>query len=164
MIWMMVVVVGVCLSLSVLLVRLVWLTSFTPDVPSEQTVQQCEAALCVFRLLVDPKEEGYLRARLPQPEFRVLQRKRLWLAMRCLILLERNATLLATTGQRAALSGDLDVAERGERLAVGSIQLKVNLLAAEAAVVVKWLFPTSPLLVRVTNLTVQQRAPSLAGR
>ena len=164
MIWMMVVVVGVCLSLSVLLVRLVWLTSFTPDVPSEQTVQQCEAALCVFRLLVDPKEEGYLRATLPQPEFRVLQRKRLWLAMRCLILLDRNATVLATTGQNAALSGDPDAAERGERLAIGSLLLKVNLLAAEAAVVVKWLFPTSPLVVPVTNLTVKQRVPSLAGR
>ena len=162
MIWILV--VGVCLWLSVLLVRLVWLTSFPPAIPPEQTVRQCKAALCVFRLLVDPKEEGYLRATLPQPEFRVLQRKRLWLAMRCLILLDRNATLLASTGQNAALSGDRDVAERGERLAIGSLLLKVNLLGAEAAVVVKWLFPTSPLLVRVNNLTVHQRAPLLTGQ
>src|SRR5882762_10435227 len=162
MIWILV--MGVCLWLFVLLVRLVWLTSFTPAILPEQTVGQCKAALCVFCLLVDPKEEGYLRATLPQPEFRVLQRKRLWLAMRCLILLDRNATLLATTGQNAALSGDPDVAERGERLAIGSLQLKVNLLAAEAAVVAKWLFPTSPLVVPVTNLTVKQRVPSLATR
>lgn len=162
MIWML---VGcVCLSLSVLLVRLVWLSSSTLDSCPEKTVVQSEAALCMFRLLVDPKEEGYLRATLPQPAFRVLQRKRLWLAMRCLILLDRNATFLATTGQKAALSDDLDVAQRGERLAIGSLQLKVNLLAAEGAVLVKWLFPTSPLLVRGPNLTVQQRSPSLAGR
>jgi len=49
-------------------------------------------------------------------------------------------------------------------LAIGSLLLKVNLLGAEAAVVVKWLFPTSPLLVRVTNLTVHERAPLLTGR
>jgi hypothetical protein len=162
MIWMLV--VGVCLSLSVLLVRLVWLTSYRPDTSPKKAVQQCEAALCVFQLLVDRGEEAYLRATLPQPEFRMLQRKRLWLAMRCLILLDRNATLLATTGQKAALSGDPDLAQRGERLATGALQLKVNLLAAEAAVVVKWLFPTSPLLVRVANVTVQQRVASLAGR
>jgi len=94
----------------------------------------------------------------------VLQRKRLWLAMRCLILLDRNATLLATTGQKASLSGDPDVAQRGERLTIGSLQMKVNLLTAEAAVVVKWLFPTSPLVIPVTNLMVKQGVPSLAGR
>ena len=161
---MWVLVVGVSFSLSALLVRLVWLTSHQPAATPERTVQQCVAALCVFRLLVDPREEDYLRSRLPRPEFRVLQRKRLWLAMRCLILLDRNATLLATTGQRASLSGDPDVAQSGERLTIGSLQLKVNLLAAEAAVVVKWLFPTSPLVVPVTNLTVKQRVPALATR
>src|SRR5260370_29773548 len=114
MIWTLV--VGVCLSLSILLVRLVWLSSSTPDSPIEKTVEQCEGGLCVFRLLVDPKEEGYLRETLPQLEFRVLQRKRLWLAMRYLILLDRNATFLATAGQKAAFSDDLDVAQRGERL------------------------------------------------
>ncbi len=161
---MWVLVVGVSLSLSALLVRLVWLTSHRPDTTPEKTVQQCVAALSVFRLLVDPKEEDYLRSRLPRPEFHALQRKRLWLAMRCLILLDRNTTLLATTGQRASLSSDPDVAQRGERLTIGSLQLKVNLLAAEAAVVVKWLFPTSPLAVPVTKLAVKQRVPSLAGR
>ena len=162
MIWMLV--VGVCFLLSVFVIRLVWPTSSTPDAFPQQTMDQCKAALCVFRLLVDPQEEGYLRARLPQLEFRALQRKRLWLAMRCLILLSRHATLLATTGQKAALSGDLDVARSGEKLAIGSLQLKVNLLAVEAAVVMKWLFPASPLLLRVTNLTVPQRIYSLAGR
>ncbi len=162
MIWTLV--VGVCLSLSILLVRLVWLSSFAPDLPFEDTVEQCEAALCVFHLLVDLKEEGYLRATLPPPEFRVLQRKRLWLATRCLILLDRNTAFLVRAGQKAALSDDLDVAQTGERLAIGSLQLKVKLLAAEGAVLVKWLFPASPLLVRITNLRVQHRAPSLAGR
>ena len=162
MIW--VLVVGVSLSLSALLVRLVWLTSYRPDTTPEKTVQQCVAALCVFRLLVDSREEGYLRSRLPRPEFHVLQRKRLWLAMRCLILLDRNATLLATTGQKASLSVDPEVAERGEQLTIGSLQLKVNLLVAEAVVVAKWLFPASPLVVPVTNLTVKQRVPSLARR
>jgi hypothetical protein len=159
--WMLV--VGVSLSLSALVARLICLTSHGPDLASEKTVQQCEAALCVFRLLVDPREEHYLRATLPRLEFHMLQRKRLWLAMRCLILLDRNATLLASTGEKAALSNDSNVAHRGERLAIGSLQLKVNLLTAEAAVVVKWLFPTLPLLIRVTDLTIKQRVCLLAG-
>jgi hypothetical protein len=156
--------VGVSRALSALLVRLVWLHSYRLDTDSEKTVQQCQAALCVFRLLVDAMEEAYLRATLPRLEFHALQRKRLWLAMRCLILLDRNATLLATKGQKATLSSDPDVAQKGEQLAIGSLQLKVNLLAAETAVVVKWLFPASPLRVRVANLTVKRRVPSLAGR
>src|SRR5258708_31132880 len=110
MIWMLEVVV--CLSLSALLIRLVWPTSSTPDMFPQQTMDQCKAALCVFRLLVDPQEEGYLRARLPELEFRALHRKRLWLAMRCLVLLSRYATLLATTGQKASLSGDRNVSRR----------------------------------------------------
>jgi hypothetical protein len=162
MIWMLV--VCVFFSLSALLVRLVWLSFCRPETPPEKTVQQCEAALCVFRLLIDPREERYLRATLSQPEFRELQRKRLWLALRCLIVLDRNATLLVATGHKAALTDDPNLAQRGERLTAGALQLKVNLLAAEAAVAVKWLFPNSPVRLRLVNLTVQQRVPSLAGR
>ncbi len=151
-------------SLLVLLVRLVWLGSYRPETLPEKTAQQCEAALCVFRLLIDPREERYLRATLSQAEFRGLQRKRLWLALRCLIVLDRNAALLAAWGQKAALSADPKLAEKGKRLTAGALQLKVNLLAAEAAVAVKWLFPNSPVRLRLAKLTVQQRIPSLAGR
>lgn len=156
-------VVGVCLSLFVLLICLIWPTPSTTDAFPQQTMDQCKAALCVFRLLVDPKEEDYLRTRLPQLEFRALLRKRLWLAMRCLVLLSRHATFLATLGQNAALSGDPDVARMGARLAISSLQLKINLLAAEAAVVMKWLLPASPLLVCASSLMVRQRIHSLAG-
>src|SRR5260370_41387315 len=105
---MWVLVVGVSLSLSALLVRLVWLTSYRPDATPEKTVQQNVAALCVFRLLVDPREDGYLRSRLPRPEFKVLQRKRLCLAMRCLFWLHKDSTLLALMVQRSALCSNPD--------------------------------------------------------
>lgn len=154
-------VVEVFLLLSVLLVRLVWRTGCKPKLRQEKIGRQCAAALCLFRLLVDQKEEVYLRTAVPEPEFRTLQRNRLRLAMRCLILVDRNATLLAAAGQMAALSGDPDLAKRGERLAMSSLQLKVSLLAAEGAVLVKWLFPGSRLRVHMGSLTVQQRVPSL---
>ncbi len=151
-------------SLCALVVRLLWLSSYRPETPPDKTVEQCEAALCVFRLLIDPREERYLCATLSPPEFRRLQRKRLSLALRCLIVLDRNATLLATTGHKAALTDDPDLAQSGEQLTAGALQLKVNLFAAEVAVVVKWLFPNSPVRLRLVNLTVQERVPSLAGR
>jgi hypothetical protein len=162
MIWMLV--TCVFFLLCALLVRLLWLSSYGPETPPEKTVEQCEAALCVFRLLIDPREERYLRATLSQGEFRGLQRKRLWLALRCLIVLDRNVTLLAATGHRAALTDDPNLAQSGEQLTAGALQLKVNLLATEAAVAVKWLFPNSPVRLRLVNFTVQQRVPSLAGR
>lgn len=43
-------------------------------------------------------------------------------------------------------------------------RLKVNLLVAEVAVVVKWLFPTSTLFLRVAEVRFPRRVPSLAGR
>ena len=149
MIWLLV--MGVCFSLLILLIPLVWTTSSRPGVPPGQTLEQCRAALCVFRLLMDMKEEDYLRARLSPSEFQVLQRKRLWLALRYLMLLGKDATLLASTGQRAG------------RLAFVSLQLKANILAAEAAVAVKWLRPSSPLLGRFVNRAVHQRTFSLIG-
>ena len=163
MIWMLEV-VGVSVLLSVLLVRLVRLTGHKPEIPPPQTIRQSAVAFCVFRLLIDQREEFYLRAALPEPEFCMVQRKRLWLAMRCLVSVGRNATLLAATGQRAALSGDLNLGQRSELPAISSRQLKVNLLAAEFAVLVKWLFPTSPLRLRLATLKVQQMIPSLPGR
>lgn len=160
-IWMLV--VGVSLLLSVLVIRLVWRSGYNAEIDPQQIVGQCAAALCAFRLLVDQKEEVYLRASLPEPKFRTLQRNRLRLAMRCLTLLDRNTTLLAATGQRAALSGDPDLAKRGERLAISSFQLKVSLLAAEGAVLVKWLFPGSRLRVHMASLAGQEGVPSLPG-
>jgi hypothetical protein len=162
MMWMLAVCVS--LSLSALLIRLILVASYRPVLPTESTLRECEAALCVFRLLVDSQEEVYLRTTLSPPEFRSVHRKRLRLAMRYLILLDRNATLLAATAQQAALSGDSDLAQRGKRLADSSLQLKGNLLAAEIAVVVKWLFPTSALFLRVAKISFPRSVPSLAAR
>lgn len=156
-----IVLVGIALVLLVLLICLVRLVFHKLELPAVGTVQQCEAALCVFRLLVDRREECYLRRSLPDAEFRVLQRKRLWIAMRCLLLFDRNTTLLVRNGEMAASSDDLDIAQRGKRLLAGSLQLKANLLAAETAVLLKWLFPTSPLVIPATILNVHQRLQSL---
>jgi hypothetical protein len=155
--------VSASLSLSVLLIRLILIASYRPVPRRQDTLRECEAALCVFRLLVDSREEMYLRTTLSPPDFRSVHRKRLRLAMRCLILLDRNATWLATMAQQAALSVDPDLAERGERLANSSFQLKANLLAAEIMVGMKWLFPASALFLRVAKISFRQSVPSLAG-
>jgi len=151
MIWML----AACasLSLSVLMIRLILIASHRPVPLTENTLRECEAALCVFRLLVDSHEETYLRSTLSPPDFRPVHRKRLRLAMRCLILLDRNATSLAMMAQQTALSGDSDVAQRGARMSDASFHLKVNVLAAEIAVAVKWLFPTSALFLRVGKIS-----------
>lgn len=155
-----IVLVGIALVLLVLLIRLVHLVSHKLELPAADTVQQCEAALCVFRLLVDRREEYYLRRSLPEAEFRVLQRKRLWIAMRCLHLLERHATLLIRMGEMAAASDDPKMVREGQRLVAGTLQLKVNLLVAETTLLLKWLFPAAPLVLPTTGLKIQQQLHS----
>lgn len=136
------------LSLSALMVCLILIALYQPVRTTEYTLRQCEAALCILRLLMDSQEEMYLRTTLSPPHFRSVHRKRLRLAMRCLTLLDRNATWLAMTAQQAAQSDDSDLAQRGERLANGYFQLKLNLFVAGITIILKWLFPASTLFLQ----------------
>ena len=59
----------------------------------------------LFRVLLDPAEERYLRQSLPAREFRLFQRKRMALALRWLNLVGDNAAMLMKLGQLARTEG-----------------------------------------------------------
>ena len=87
---------------SVLSLYLVW-TVVRPGLPQIKSLEDWEAKNHavdpeMFRILLDPAEEQYLRQSLPPHEFRFFQRKRMALALRWLNLVGENAGYVDETG------------------------------------------------------------------
>lgn len=129
---------GLCLVL-------VWavLRSRSPQI---RTLDDWEAKkyavdLDVFRMLLDPAEEKYLRESLARREFRVFQRQRLALALHSLDLVGKNAAMLMKLGQLAKVEGNPMLAKEAEELIYGALRLRVSLLMAQPCLWLKWLFP-----------------------
>jgi hypothetical protein len=100
-----------------------------------------EVDLDAFRLLLDPKEEQYLRSALRPPEFREFQRRRLALALRSLDMVGKNASMLMKLGQLAKEGADPELARKAEELVRGALKLRVNLLLVQPYLALKWMFP-----------------------
>src|SRR5260370_38393160 len=88
---------------SVLSLYLVW-TILRPGIPSIASLADWETKNHavnpeLFRVLLDPAEERYLRQSLPSREFQLFQRKRIGLALRRLDLVEHNDSYLWNSGQ-----------------------------------------------------------------
>jgi hypothetical protein len=60
----------------------------------------------IFRVLLDPEEERYLRRSLPEKQFQIFQRRRIRLTLGMLRLAEENAGMLIRVGQLARLKRD----------------------------------------------------------
>ena len=82
----------------------------------------------LFRILLDPAEERFLRQSLSSAEFRVFQRKRIALALRWLDLVGENAAMLMKLGQLAKTGSDSGTGQEAEDLIHGALRLRVNLL------------------------------------
>jgi hypothetical protein len=133
------------LLVSVLSLYLVW-TIIRPGLPQIKGLEDWEARKHVvdpemFRLLLDPAEEKYLSQSLPLNEFRIFQRKRMTLALRCLDLVRKNAAMLMKLGQLAKTEADPALAREAADLIHGALRLRVNLMLAEPCIWLKWMFP-----------------------
>jgi hypothetical protein len=133
------------LLVSVLSLYLVW-TIMRPGLPSIKSLEDWEANNHavepeLFRVLLDPAEERYLRQSLPAREFRLFQRKRMALALRWLKLVGDNAAMLMKLGQLARTEGNPRLAQEAEDLIHGALRLRVNLMLVEPCLWVKWVFP-----------------------
>ena len=95
----------------------------------------------VFRLLLDPAEELYLRRSFPPREFRVFQRRRMALALRSLRLVEENTAMLMKLGQLARSDTNPILAKEAEDLIQTALRLRVNLLLSQPCLYLKWLVP-----------------------
>jgi hypothetical protein len=130
---------------SVLCLYLVW-TILRPGFPQIKSLEDWEANNHavepeLFRVLLDPAEERYLRQSLAPDEFHIFQRKRIALALRWLDLVGENAAMLMKLGQLAKMEGNPRLAKEAEDLIHGALRLRVNLMLAEPCLWVKWIFP-----------------------
>jgi hypothetical protein len=130
---------------SVLSLYLVW-TIFRPGLPQIKSLEDWEAKNHavdpeLFRVLLDPAEESYLRQSLPPDEFRLFQRKRISLALRWLNLVAENAAMLMKLGHLAKASANPRLAKEAEDLIYAALRLRLNMALAEPCLWLKWLFP-----------------------
>jgi hypothetical protein len=133
------------LLVSVVSLYLVW-TIFRPGLPPIKSLADWEANNYavdpeLFRVLLDPAEERYLRQALPSHEFRIFQRKRTALALRWLDLVGKNAAMLLRLGQLAKTGVNPQLAREAEDLVSSALRLRVNLMFARPCLWLKWLFP-----------------------
>jgi hypothetical protein len=133
------------LLVSVLSLYLAWtvLCSRLPQIKSLEDWEANNHAVDpeLFRVLLDPAEEQYLRQSLPPREFRVFQRKRIALALCWLDLVGENAAMLIKLGQLAKTEANPALAKQAEDLIYGALRLRVNLLLAQPCLWLKWLSP-----------------------
>ena len=133
------------LLVSVLSLYLVW-TIVRPGLPQIKSLEDWEAKNHavdpeIFRILLDPAEERFLRQSLPLHEFRHFQRKRMALALRWLDLVGENAAMLMKLGQLAKTESNPELAREAADLIHGAFRLRVNLMLAEPCLWLKWVFP-----------------------
>ena len=133
------------LLVSVLSLYLVW-TILRPGQPPIKSLEDWEARNHavdpeLFRMLLDPAEERYLRQSLPPHQFLIFQRQRMALALRWLKFAGENASMLLKLGQLAKAEGNPKLAREAEDLIHAALRLRVNLMLAEPCLWLKWLFP-----------------------
>jgi hypothetical protein len=133
------------LLLSALCLYLVW-RAFSPGLPrikslADWEANQREVDPALFRILLDPAEEQYLRQSLPAHEFRAFQRKRIALALRWLDLVGQNSAMLMKIGQLAKNGAEPELSREADDLIHGALRLRVSLTLAEPCLRLKWLFP-----------------------
>ena len=141
----------IILALALSSLVLVW-TILRPGLPEIRSLDDWEAKkhavdLEVFRMLLDPAEEEFLRTSLSPFEFRLFQRRRLGLTLRALELVGKNAAMLMKLGQLAKVSANPALVKEGGDLIHGALRLRVNLLFVQPYLCLKWVFPGGTLSV-----------------
>ena len=145
---------------AVLSLFLVW-TVLRPGLPQIGSLNDWEAQihqvdLDVFRILVDPAEEAYLRTMFSPSAYRSLQRRRLVLALGSLDLIGKNAAMLMKLGQLAKEGANPALAKESDDLIYGALRLRVNLMLVEPWLRLKWLFPGWTLSVPVLEMPYEE--------
>ena len=145
---------------SVLSLYLVW-TLVRPGLPQIKSLEDWEAKKKavdpeLFRVLLDPAEERYLRQWLTADEFVLFQRKRIALALRWLDLVGQNAGMLMKLGQLAKTNANPRLAKEADELVYNALRLRVSLLMAQPCLWLKWLFPSRALSLPTMEIPYQE--------
>jgi hypothetical protein len=156
------------LLVSVLSLYVVW-TIVRPGLPEIKSLEDWESKNHavdpeMFRILLDPAEERYLRQALSPHEFRVFQRRRMALAMNWLNLVGENAAMLMKLGQLAKTESNPELARHAAELIHGALRLRVNLMVVEPCLWLKWIFPGWALTLPAAVETPYQQLLMYPGR
>ena len=111
-----------------------------PDVDRALTTIQ-SLDIEAFRNLVDPKEEAFLRARLPAREFRRIKRERARAALAYVKTLSHASLQFARFGDVAQRNPDPAIAASGKQIANSAIYLRLRALDARVQLTLSATFP-----------------------
>jgi hypothetical protein len=116
--------------------------------------------LQAFRNLTSLTEDEYLRSVLPRSEYRKVQRARLRTALAYISCAAENAAVLVRLGEAVRQSGDLALAEAGEKLVNSAIRLRIyafrTTIKLRLGTVLPAVRPTSSRLAESYELMTRQ--------
>lgn len=128
----------------VVIVRLAVSRNLAPST-NASAIQPLDIA--AFRNLIDPREDEYLRCRLPARDFRRVQRKRLRAAAAYVRTAAQNASFLVRTGQMALASGHVPTTEAARQLVDEALLLRRNAAFALLRIYSASIWPTAGFAV-----------------
>jgi hypothetical protein len=110
----------------------------------------------VFRHLVDPNEEHYLKIALPREQFTIVHRRRTQLALQMVMLAKENAEMLTRLAACAKTKNDLVLTREADRLIAAATLLRFNLLLAKYCLFIRWAFPGSTFALPAVEAQYRQ--------
>ena len=103
--------------------------------------------LSAFRNLVDPAEEEYLRAQLPDKQFRMIQRRRMRAALDYVGRARHNGAILLRLGESVRRDPNPEVATTGRQLMDKALQLRMSALIATCILYARIAMPEAPVSI-----------------
>jgi len=109
--------------------------------------------LAAFRNLVDSAEEAYLRASLPRPQFRMIQRQRMRAALEYVGRTKHNGAILLRLGESVNRDPNPEVATAGRELVDKALRLRMSALVATGILYARIAMPEAPISIgRVADM------------
>lgn len=95
-----------------------------------------------FELLLDAKEEAYLRRSLPAHEFRVVQRGRIRVAIVCAVRIGKNARMLLQLAEHVGVAPDGQWAGAARALANLAMRVRLSSFVVVWCLRLRWVIPS----------------------
>ena len=126
-------------------VRLAMGRPSTSEVLENPTEHIRAADVEVFRNLVDPEKEKFLRTNLPPKEFRRIQRERLRGAVECASCAAHNAAILLRLADAGRCSPDPATAEAAEKVVDNAVRLRLYAIQIIPRLYIRMILPGARL-------------------
>ena len=116
----------------------------------------------IFRALLDRGEDHYLRCALSPVQFRFYRRKRIYITLRMLRLVEENAAMLIRLAHLAKLKRDPKLTAKADEMIATAMLFRLNLLLVRPCLYFQWIFPSWGFPMAAGRLTYPRLLQSLS--